>query len=94
MSESEIGCCPRFDLAPWEDQIIEWEAKPFVRDTVRCQFHIPLNFGGVMMRSMEFIEAAGVKDSRSSYFRMNVRCENRGFTFPWPINYPARTTYN
>jgi len=32
-----------------------------VRDTVRCLFHIPLNFGGVMARNMEKIETAGVK---------------------------------
>lgn len=59
MNESETGCCPRFDPAPWEEQIIEWKGKPFVRDTVRCLFHIPLNFGGVMARNMERIEAAG-----------------------------------
>jgi hypothetical protein len=59
MNESETGCCPRFDPAPWEEQFIEWEGKPFVRDTVRCLFHIPLNFGGVMARNMERIEAAG-----------------------------------
>jgi hypothetical protein len=62
MNESETGCCPRFDPAPWEEQIIEWKGKPFVRDTVRCLFHIPLNFGGVMARNMERIEAADVKD--------------------------------
>ena len=33
-----------------------------MRDTVRCLFHIPLNFGGVMVRNMERIEAANVKD--------------------------------
>ena len=63
MNESETGCYPRFDPAPWEDQIIEWERKPFVRDTVRSLFHIPLNFGGVMALNMKRIEAAGLKDS-------------------------------
>ncbi len=41
---------------------MEWRDKPFVQDTVRCLFHIPLNFGGVMKRNVERIEAAGVKD--------------------------------
>jgi hypothetical protein len=62
MSDFETGCCPRFDLAPWDNQILEWTDKSFGRDTVRCLFHIPLNFGGVMVRNMERIEAAGVKD--------------------------------
>ena len=59
MSDFETGCCPRFDLAPWDNQILEWTDKSFGRDTVRCLFHIPLNFGGVMVRNMERIEAAG-----------------------------------
>ena len=63
-STQDTGCCPSFDPEPWDGQVVEWENKPFVRDTVRCLFHIPLNFGGVMVRNMEAIKAAGVKDPK------------------------------
>ena len=58
----ETGCCPRFDPEPWDGAELTWEDKLFVRDRVRSLFHIPLNFGGVMKRNIERIEAAGVRD--------------------------------
>jgi len=51
-------CCPRFEPRPWQDREIRWEGKLFLKDRVRCFLHIPLNFGGVMRRSMALIEAA------------------------------------
>ena len=54
-------CCPKFEPEPWDEQEISWEGKLFVTDRVRCLFHIPLNFGGVMKRNCERIEAAGAK---------------------------------
>ena len=48
----ETGCCPRFDPEPWDGAEVTWKEKLFVRDRVRCLFHIPLNFGGVMKRNM------------------------------------------
>jgi hypothetical protein len=61
-SACEMGCCPRFDPEPWDGTEVTWEEKLFVRDRVRSFLHIPLNFGGVMKRNMERIEAAGVRD--------------------------------
>jgi len=55
---SETGCCPRFDPGPWEDREVVFEGKPFVKDRVRSILHIPLNFGQVMVRNMERIQAA------------------------------------
>lgn len=51
-------CCPEFKPEPWEETEITWTDKPFVQDRVRCLFHIPLNFGGVMKRNITRIEAA------------------------------------
>jgi hypothetical protein len=56
---SETGCCPRFNPAPWEDKEVTFKDKLFVKDRVRCLLHIPLNFGSVMVRSMGRITAAG-----------------------------------
>ncbi len=58
-TEHSIECCPRFEPDPWDDKVITWEKKPFLRDRVRSFLHIPLNFGAVMRRSMATIEAAG-----------------------------------
>lgn len=51
-------CCPRFNPEPWDDKILMWENRRFVKDRVRSIFHIPLNFGAVMVRNMAKIDAA------------------------------------
>ncbi|WP_026180024.1 hydrolase [Hahella ganghwensis] len=59
MTEQTTECCPRFNPEPWEDREIVWNDKRFLKDHVISLFHIPLNFGAVMKRDMEAIEAAG-----------------------------------
>ncbi len=62
MSASDITeCCPRFNPDPWDEKEIEWEDKKFVKDRVKSLFHIPINFGSVMKRNAELIEAADAK---------------------------------
>jgi hypothetical protein len=56
-------CCPRFDPKPWSGKTITWDDRPFVRDRVRSFLHIPLNFGSVVKRNMQLIEAAGAVNS-------------------------------
>lgn len=50
---SETGCCPRFDPEPWDKKEVTFDDRLFVRDHVTSFFHIPLNFGKVMVRNME-----------------------------------------
>ena len=57
-ADSETGCCPRFDPEPWDEKEVTFEGKLFVKDHVRSFFHIPLNFGKVMVRNMEMIQRA------------------------------------
>ena len=54
-----VECCPRFDPEPWDDKMIPWKNKPFVKDRVISFLHVPLNFGAVMRRNVRAIEAAG-----------------------------------
>ena len=56
--DSETGCCLRFDPEPWDEKEITWQDKLFIKDRVRSFLHIPLNFGGVMVRNMEKIKSA------------------------------------
>ncbi|MFH1008507.1 MAG: hydrolase [Candidatus Latescibacterota bacterium] len=51
-------CCPRFDPEPWDEKELVWENRRFVKDRVTSVFHMPLNFGAVMKRTMALIETA------------------------------------
>lgn len=55
---SETGCCPRFNPEPWDGKEIVWKDKLFVKDHVMSIFHIPINFGKVIVKNMEKIKAA------------------------------------
>ena len=60
MSET-TECCPKFDPAPWQERWITLDGKRFVKGRVRSFLHVPLNFGGVMARSMAKIQSAGAE---------------------------------
>ncbi len=55
----EKTCCPEFDPAPWDDKLVEWSDKKFIKDKVRTLFFMPLNFGSVMKRLDARVTAAG-----------------------------------
>ena len=52
-------CCPPFEPGPWDDKMIRWENKPFIKDHVATFFFMPLNFGQVMKRLDRKVRAAG-----------------------------------
>ncbi|MGA9188191.1 MAG: hydrolase [Methanosarcina sp.] len=54
-------CCPRFDPAPWDGKLFEWNNKRFIKDSVTTQFYMPLNFGEVIMRMNEKVARAGAE---------------------------------
>lgn len=58
-SKSPGECCPKFDPAPWDQKQVTWSGKQFVKDHVTSFLHIPLNYGAVMSRNLDAIEAAG-----------------------------------
>jgi hypothetical protein len=57
--KAETNCCPRFNPEPWEGKEVQWEKKLFIKDKIRCLFHVPVNFGGVMVRNMALLDKAG-----------------------------------
>lgn len=61
MSKEDEKCCPKFDPEPWDEKIIEWDNKKFIRDKVFTLFHIPVNFGKVITRMSEQVEKADAK---------------------------------
>lgn len=58
-SKQDSTCCPKFDPAPWDDKVVEWDAKKFIQDHVVTFFFMPVNFGKVMKRLDEKVTHAG-----------------------------------
>jgi hypothetical protein len=58
--KEKTECCPPFDPVPWDDQLIEWKDKKFIKEKVCTFFFMPLNFGAVMKRVFAKAQAAGV----------------------------------
>ncbi len=57
-TNNETGCCPRFQPAPWDDQELHFQDKPFVRSSTISLFHVPLNMGTTFARTQEAIRKA------------------------------------
>ena len=62
---TQTDCCPKFNPEPWNEKEITWNNKLFVKDKVISFFHIPLNFGKVMIRNMNKIKAANALEENA-----------------------------
>ena len=58
MEKTETGCCPKFDSKKWDNKIIKWNNKLFVKARIRSFFHIPLTIGSVMKKITNIIDNA------------------------------------
>lgn len=58
MNRNKDECCPEFNTEPWDEKILEWDNKKFVKDKVFTLFYMPLNFGRVITRIMKKIKSA------------------------------------
>jgi hypothetical protein len=58
MNENE--CCPKFDPAPWDGTLFEWNKKKFIKDKVTTFLFIPMNFGNIMKKLDERVRATHV----------------------------------
>jgi hypothetical protein len=65
-SNNATGCCPRFNPDGWDDQILHFKDKAFVRATTRSVAHLPINMGKVFSRVMRNIDAAQAMDPEHS----------------------------
>lgn len=62
VSDNTTGCCPRFKPQGWDNQLLRFENKRFVRATTRSAMHIPWNMGSVFTRVQNHIEDADAAD--------------------------------
>lgn len=59
--ENKNICCPPFEPALWEDKLMEWDNKAFIRSKVCTLFYMPLNFGSVMRKLDKSVTSAGAQ---------------------------------
>lgn len=64
-SAKATECCPPFNPLPWDEKIIFWENKQFIRDKVKTFFYMPISFGATMKRMMKKVDAAGVETTHN-----------------------------
>jgi len=60
MSETK-ECCPTFDPEPWQERVLEWKNKRFVKARVRSFLRIPMNYGTILTRTLKKIQQAGAE---------------------------------
>ena len=53
----ETGCCPRLNSSQWHKKTHKWSNKPFYKTKYLSIFHIPLNFGQVIVKAINELEA-------------------------------------
>ena len=51
-------CCPKFEPAPWDEKLLQWNDKRFIKAKVFTLFYMPMNFGKVMKRLDEKVRKA------------------------------------
>jgi hypothetical protein len=54
-------CCPMFDPIPWDDKVITWNNKRFIKAKVKTFFHMPIGFGKAMTKLQSEAENHGAK---------------------------------
>lgn len=57
VNNTETGCCPIFDPAPWDEKTFEFEELLFAKASTRSFMNIPLNLGKVFTKVQDAINA-------------------------------------
>jgi hypothetical protein len=72
-------CCPKFNPAPWDNKMLKFKDKLFIKDNVFTLFFMPINFGSVITRMMKKVTDTGAStpdnmclSDRTTLFNMNI----------------------
>lgn len=57
-SQDEQICCPKFDPEPWDDKLLHWDNKKFIKESVFTLFYMPINFGKAMIKLNKLVTDA------------------------------------
>ena len=58
MSDNPTNCCPKFKPEDWDEQILHFRKKLFLKAKTRSIFHIPINMGSVYPKTFADIKEA------------------------------------
>ena len=64
MSDNPTNCCPRFDPAEWDEKLLHFKNKRFVKAKTYSIFHIPINMGPVFSKTLRAMEKADAIDEK------------------------------
>lgn len=62
MSDIPTDCCPRFKPEGWDDKLLHFKDKLFVKVTTRSLFYFPINMGSVFKNVLNAIQDAHAVD--------------------------------
>lgn len=54
-------CCPQFNPKPWDNKILKWSNKKFIKEEIRTIFYMPIGFGKAMQKLQNEVEKAKVQ---------------------------------
>jgi hypothetical protein len=52
----EEVCCPKFNSEIWDDKILEWNDKKFIKGRVKTFMYVPIGFGKEMTRLQKLVD--------------------------------------
>lgn len=58
--EDKLICCPEFNPSLWDNKILNWNNKRFIKGDVRTFLYIPIGFGKTMQKLQSISEKSGV----------------------------------
>ncbi|WGW06023.1 hydrolase [Tropicibacter oceani] len=61
-SVNTTGCCAKFNPVGWDNRMLHFRDKPFVRALTKSALHVPLNMGRVFTRVLRHLEDGGACD--------------------------------
>lgn len=61
-SDVPTGCCPRFNPSGWDDLLLTFERKPFVRASTISALYLPLNGASPFRATMNAVEQAYARE--------------------------------
>lgn len=69
-------CCPMFDPTRYDDKVLTWKDKKFIKTSVRTFFYMPLNYGSVMKKLDIAVESgAMILSDHTSKWNMDIYAE-------------------
>jgi hypothetical protein len=64
MKKMDEICCRHLSPAEWDQKEIVWRDKPFYKDHYLAFLHVPINFGGKIIKGLDKVNEAGLSSEQ------------------------------